>query len=214
MNYDLFHQKKPDQKLGDKAVLLGSWALAHSQLFMTQISKIQEVAPFRFLTTPGGYKMSAAMTCCGTFGWHSDQNGYRYTKTDPLTGQKWPKMPTAFGKLACDAAAQAGFNLFAPDACLINRYTRTARLSLHQDKDEKDLGAPIVSFSFGVAANFWFGGQTRSAHKTKWLLEHGDVVVWGGPSRLNYHGIEKLVGPHHPDLGDVRYNITFRHTGL
>ncbi len=157
--------------------------------------------------------MSVAMSNCGALGWTSDAGGYRYTTVDPATGRAWPAMPEALRELARRAAATAGFPGFEPDACLVNRYAPTARMTLHQDRNERDLGAPIVSVSLGLPAVFLFGGDTREARPTRVPLAHGDVVVWGGASRLRYHGILPLTAGHHPQIGPWRINLTFRRAG-
>ena len=162
------------------------------------------------MTVRGGHRMSVAMTNCGRLGWTSDENGYRYTATDPQTGRPWPDMPALFLRIAQTAAAQAGFQGFDPDACLINRYEPRAKMGSHQDKDEKDLNTPIVSLSLGLPATFLFGGPRRSDPVQRYRLESGDVVVWGGPARLNYHGIATLRDGEHPLTGNIRYNLTFR----
>jgi alkylated DNA repair protein (DNA oxidative demethylase) len=165
------------------------------------------------MTTPGGYRMSVAMTNCGSLGWVTDRSGYRYDSIDPESGKRWPAMPDAFLQLAIHAAREAGFPNFTPDACLVNRYEPGTKLSLHQDKDEKDFTQPIVSVSLGVPATFLFGG-TRRADKTERIaLRHGDVVVWGGPARLRYHGVGPLKDAVHPLLGNTRINLTFRKAG-
>jgi alkylated DNA repair protein (DNA oxidative demethylase) len=170
-------------------------------------------APFRHLVTPGGFRMSVAMTNAGPLGWVSDRRGYRYDPIDPDSGKPWPSMPSAFLQLAATAAAHAGFVGFVPDACLVNRYEAGARLSLHQDRDERDLGQPIVSVSLGIPAVFLFGGLQRSDRAQRVPLAHGDVVVWGGPARLRYHGVLALKPNHHESLGDCRINLTFRRAG-
>lgn len=157
--------------------------------------------------------MSVAMTNCGALGWVTDRTGYRYDGIDPESGKRWPPMPTAFLKLATSAAATAGFPNFLPDACLINRYEPGAKLSLHQDKNERDFNAPIVSVSLGIPAIFLFGGMERSDKTRRVQVTHGDVVVWGGPARLRYHGVLPLKDSHHPLLGQFRVNITFRKAG-
>jgi alkylated DNA repair protein (DNA oxidative demethylase) len=162
------------------------------------------------MVTPGGYRMSVAMTNCGTVGWIVDRSGYRYGDIDPESGRRWPRMPALFRELAAAAAAQAGFDGFLPDACLINRYEPGTKLSLHQDKDEKDLAAPVVSVSFGLPARFLFGGLKRSDPCVKIPLTHGDVAVWGGPARLAFHGVMPLEDGIHPTLGRQRINLTFR----
>src|SRR3989441_52300 len=169
-----------------------------------------EVAPFRHMVTPGGYRMSVAMTNCGAAGWVTDRTGYRYDSHDPQTGRPWPAMPDVFADLAAQAAARAGFDGFAPDACLINRYEPGARLSLHQDKNERDFSAPIVSVSLGLPAVFLLGGLRRADTPGRVPLVHGDVVVWGGPARLRYHGVLPLEAGHHLLMGGHRINLTFR----
>jgi alkylated DNA repair protein (DNA oxidative demethylase) len=162
------------------------------------------------MVTPGGFRMSVAMTNCGTYGWITDKKGYRYTSVDPLSNQPWPSMPQIFLDLANLAAAEAEFFNFVPDACLINCYEPGAKLSLHQDKDEKNLNEPVVSVSLGIPATFLFGGVHRSDKQQRIRLEHGDVVVWGGPSRLNYHGILPIKEAIHELVGRQRINLTFR----
>jgi alkylated DNA repair protein (DNA oxidative demethylase) len=174
------------------------------------IEAIGRSAPFRRMVTPGGRSMSVAMTNCGPAGWVSDGSGYRYSATDPLSGAAWPLMPPAFLQLARDAAAAAGFPRFEPDACLINRYVPGTRLSLHQDKDERDCAAPIVSVSLGLPATFLFGGARRADRPMRHLLEHGDVVVWGGASRRYFHGVARIEDGLHARLGRQRINLTFR----
>lgn len=176
------------------------------------LAGIEAGAPFRNFTTPGGRRMSVAMTNCGPLGWVSDPRGYRYQATDPETGRPWPAMPPEFRDLARRAAARLGHD-FDPDACLINRYLPGTRLSLHQDRDERDMTAPIVSVSLGLPATFQFGGPRRGDPVAKYRLDHGDVVVWGGPSRLNHHGILTLRPGDHPLLGACRINLTFRKAG-
>jgi len=154
--------------------------------------------------------MSVAMTSCGAAGWVTDRSGYRYDAFDPDTGRRWPPMPAAFLDLASSAATDAGFAAFEPDSCLINRYEPGARLSLHQDRNERDLGAPIVSVSLGLPAVFLFGAARRTDRPRRVPLESGDVAVWGGPSRLAFHGVAPLADGHHPLTGRHRINLTFR----
>lgn len=167
-------------------------------------------APFRHMVTPGGFTMSVAMTNCGKAGWVTDRSGYRYSATDPLSGRPWPALPRRFRELAVRAAAVAGFGDFAPDACLMNRYVPGARLSLHQDRNERDQTQPIVSVSLGISAVFRIGGLTRAASLQDVLLDDGDVVVFGGPARLAFHGVKKLAPADHPVLGATRINLTLR----
>ncbi|EOV9672384.1 DNA oxidative demethylase AlkB [Cronobacter turicensis] len=208
---DLFADAEPWQEpLADGAVVLRRFALAPAPALMADINAVAARSPFRHMVTPGGYTMSVAMTNCGEVGWSTNLRGYLYAQVDPQTGAPWPAMPDAFRAL-CDAAARAaGYPDFTPDACLINRYAPGAKLSLHQDKDEPDLRAPIVSVSLGLPAVFQFGGLKRNDPLKRLLLEHGDVVVWGGPSRLFYHGIQPLKPGQHPATGEYRYNLTFR----
>lgn len=154
--------------------------------------------------------MSVAMTNCGSVGWVTDRSGYRYDPVDPDSGQRWPAMPPLLRQLAEQAASEAGFAAFAPDACLINCYEPGAKMSLHQDRDERDVGAPIVSVSLGLPATFLFGGLKRSDKTQRYRLAHGDVVVWGGPARLAFHGVAPLADGEHARLGRRRINLTFR----
>ncbi|WP_024554067.1 DNA oxidative demethylase AlkB [Franconibacter helveticus 513] len=211
---DLFADQPPWQEpLDEGAVILRRFAFATASELLATIADVAAQSPFRQMVTPGGYTMSVAMTSCGSLGWTSSRSGYSYATRDPLTGKPWPDIPPAFRRL-CDAAAKAaGYDDFQPDACLINRYAPGAKLSLHQDKDEPNLRAPIVSVSLGLPAVFQWGGLKRSDPLKRLLLEHGDVVVWGGPSRLFYHGIQPLKPGDHPDAGPWRYNLTFRQAG-
>ncbi|MEQ6348969.1 DNA oxidative demethylase AlkB [Ralstonia pseudosolanacearum] len=214
---DLFadHAPADDRRiaLGEAAVVLRGFALAEAPALLAAIDDIARQAPFRHVVTPGGFEMSVALTNCGALGWTSDRRGYRYAARDPQTGQPWPPLPDCFLRLARDAAAAAGFPGFTPDACLINRYVPGARLSLHQDKDEQDYGAPIVSVSLGMPAMFLWGGHRRTDKTLRVPLFHGDVVVWGGPDRLRYHGVLPLKEAAHPLLGAQRINLTLRRAG-
>jgi alkylated DNA repair protein (DNA oxidative demethylase) len=200
-------------RLSSGAVLLHGYALPQEAEILAAIAQAAEAAPFRHMVTPGGFEMSVAMTNCGTLGWTSDRRGYRYSAVDPLSGQPWPAMPPALAQLAASAAEVAGFPDFRPDACLINRYAPGTRLSLHQDKDERDFSQPIVSVSLGLPATFIFGGLQRSDRARRLPLQHGDVAVWGGEDRLRYHGVLPLREGQHPALGNVRINLTFRKAG-
>ncbi|CAN5461310.1 DNA oxidative demethylase AlkB [soil metagenome] len=192
------------------AVLLRGFACDEAEALIQAAQQVIAAAPWRHLITPGGRTMSVGMSNCGALGWTSSRTGYRYDRADPLSGQPWPPMPACFADLAARAAAEMGFEGFAPDACLINRYEPGARLSLHQDRDESDLGAPIVSVSLGLPAVFLFGGLQRSDRPARLRLAHGDVAVWGGASRLAFHGIAPLADGDHPRLGRQRINLTFR----
>jgi alkylated DNA repair protein (DNA oxidative demethylase) len=196
--------------LAPGAFLLRAFALRDEQETLSALRRVLAEAPLRHMVTPGGYRMSVAMTNCGRAGWVTDRSGYRYDAIDPETGQPWPKMPEVFSRLASRAATEAGFSGFRPDACLVNRYEPGTRLSLHQDKDEKDFTQPIVSVSLGISATFLFGGERRSDKALRIILRHGDVVVWGGPARLRYHGVAPLKDSVHPLLGRERVNLTFR----
>lgn len=192
------------------AVLLHGFARGGDAALLQAIESVLSQAPLRHWQTPGGYTMSVAMSNCGPLGWVSSASGYRYAALDPLSGQPWPALPAGLLDLAQRAAAQAGYANFTPDACLINHYVPGAKLSLHQDKDEKDLRAPIVSLSLGLPAVFLFGTPSRKDRPQRWRLVHGDVVVWGGPSRLAYHGVTALADGEHALLGRRRLNLTFR----
>lgn len=210
--FDAVGNEPRDVQLAPGAMLLGGFARAFETPLIEAVRAIVERAPFRHLITPGGHRMSVAMTNCGTVGWVSDRTGYRYDAIDPDSGRPWPPMPPVFAQLARQAAARAGFADFRPEACLINRYEPGAKLSLHQDKDELDFNAPIVSVSLGLPATFLFGGMNRADKTVRYRLTHGDVVVWGGPSRLAYHGVMPLSDGEHPLLGRQRINLTFRKT--
>jgi len=216
MTFDLFKSEAAEparEIITDGAVVLRGFIGDHGRALLDAIDQIAAISPFRHMETPGGHAMSAAMTCCGEVGWITDRRGYRYEALDPVTGRPWPPMPELFLKLASEAAAEAGFNDFVPDACLINRYRPGAKMGLHQDRDEKDFGQPIVSVSLGLPIVFQFGGPRRSDRPVRVPLEHGDVVVWGGPVRRNYHGVLTLKAGDHPLTGAYRYNLTFRKAG-
>lgn len=191
-------------------MLLRAFALGVEDELLAELGPILRQAPFRHMRTPGGFRMSVAMTNCGAVGWVADPSGYAYSPIDPASGRPWPAMPVAFARLAGRAAERAGFPGFAPDACLINRYDPGSKLSLHQDRDERDFSAPIVSVSLGLPATFLFGGLTRKDPQRRLSLVHGDVVVWGGLARLAFHGVAPLKEGQHPRLGGHRVNLTFR----
>jgi DNA oxidative demethylase len=197
-------------RLGPQAVLLTAFAQAPAPDLLAALHDVCRDSPLRQMETPGGWKMSVAMTNCGAAGWVSDHSGYRYDAMDPQTGQAWPALPAVFTALATAAAAEAGFAGFVPDACLINQYRPGARLSLHQDRNERDFSAPIVSVSLGLPAIFLWGGHQRAQRTLRVPLMHGDVAVWGGVDRLRFHGVRFLAAGTHPLTGEFRYNLTFR----
>ena len=206
------------QQLGPRTQILPEIAMPVLPEILTGLADIAAAAPFRHMTTPGGFVMSVEMTNCGALGWVSDRTGYRYDATDPLSGRAWPAMPAHFFKLASQAAAEAGYKDFSPDGCLINRYQPGAKMSLHQDKNEQDFDQPIVSLSLGLPATFLFGGLNRADKAQRIELMHGDVLVWGGPDRLRYHGILPLkegqpLFSNEAELGGCRINLTFRRAG-
>jgi len=213
---DLFTSQQPSmQEIVKDAFLLQGFALGKDALMLADLSQVISAAPLRNMVTPGGFTMSVAMTNCGTLGWVTDRTGYRYTAHDPVSGKPWPAMPDSFITLAQQAAGEAGFDDFSPDACLINQYKVGTRMGLHQDKNELDFKQPIVSVSLGLPAVFQFGGFKRADTPIKIPLNHGDVVVWGGESRLRYHGVLPLKAgtKQVPALGEHRINLTFRKAG-
>lgn len=214
MTADLFaclpNVRASGEEMAEGAVLLRGFVGDSEAELITALREIVAAAPFRRMFTPGGHQMSVAMTNCGSAGWVTDRTGYRYDAEDPESGKPWPAMPPLFRELADRAADRAGFAGFAPDVCLINRYVPGAKMSLHQDKDELDFAAPIVSVSLGLPAIFMFGGLKRSDKPPRFRLEHGDVAVWGGPSRLFFHGVAPLAEGDHPMMGPQRLNLTFR----
>jgi alkylated DNA repair protein (DNA oxidative demethylase) len=219
MTIELF-AREPIEIIVPGAMLLHGFAGDDADALLQAVERIAAAAPFRQMETPGGFRMSVAMTNCGTAGWVTDRRGYRYTATDPVSGSPWPAMPELFRDLAARAAAAAGFADFAPDACLVNRYVPGARMSLHQDKNERDSTQPIVSISLGLPATFLFGGLKRSDRPKRLRLESGDVVVWGGPARMAFHGIDpvsiskelssKTPTASDPLTGPCRINLTLR----
>ena len=216
MTVDLFacltESRASREDMAEGAVLLRGFTACSEPGLLAALREIVAAAPFRRMFTPGGHQMSVAMTNCGSAGWTTDRTGYRYAADDPETGRPWPAMPPLFFDLARRAADCGGFADFSADVCLINRYVPGARLSLHQDKDELDFKAPIVSVSLGLPAIFLFGGLKRSDRTRRFRLEHGDVAVWGGPARLAFHGVAPLAEGEHLLLGRQRINLTFRKT--
>ncbi|WLH10569.1 DNA oxidative demethylase AlkB [Pseudomonas hefeiensis] len=215
---DLFADQTPTtpgltEQIGEQAFVLRGFALPWLERLLPALEAVLLAAPFRQMVTPGGFTMSVALSSCGALGWTTDRSGYRYTAHDPQTGLPWPDMPKVFRELAQAAARQAHFEHFEPDACLINRYLPGARMSLHQDKNERCLSAPIVSMSLGLPAVFQFGGFERSDKSLRVPLFHGDIVVWGGVDRMRFHGVLPLKEGQHPKLGVQRINLTFRTAG-
>lgn len=198
------------EAITEGAFLLRGFAAKEAATLFDEVKRIAAAALFRNMTTPGGWRMSVAMTNCGEAGWITDRRGYRYEGNDPATGQKWPAMPSIFSSLAKRAAAEAGWQEFEPDSCLINRYEPGSRLTLHQDRNERDFAQPIVSVSLGLPAVFLFGGAERSSRPRRLRLTSGDVVVWGGPARLYFHGVDPLADGSDPLTGRCRINLTFR----
>ena len=218
MSFDLFAEQDLQQparieKISEQAFVLRGFALPWVDTLLTALEQVLTQAPFRQMQTPGGYIMSARLSSCGDLGWTTDLAGYRYSALDPLTGARWPAMPDPFLKLAEAAAHAAGFDHFAPDACLINTYAPGAKMSLHQDKNERTYNAPIVSISHGLPAIFLFGGFERNDPTQRISLFHGDIVVWGGVDRLRFHGVLPIKPGHHSLLGEQRINITLRKAG-
>lgn len=209
---DLFAAQRRDTRtqLGSQACVLHGFALDAAGALLADVAAIEARAPFRHLVTPGGHVMQVAMTNSGTYGWCSDRRGYRYDRHDPQGGQPWPALSPAFLQLAADAAREAGFDGYVPDACLVNRYAPGTRLSLHQDRDEDDRIAPIVSVSLGLPATFLFGGFARADKTVRVPLQHGDVVVWGGEDRMRFHGVLPVKPGRHEVVGEQRINLTFR----
>ena len=216
--FDLFADNEPVQQaraeqIGEQSWVLRGFALPQVEQLLTGLDAILAAAPLRHMVTPGGFSMSVGTSSCGQLGWITDRSGYRYSSVDPLSGLPWPSMPAVFADLAHEAAERAGFTDFQADSCLINQYVPGAKMSLHQDKDEKGYAAPIVSLSLGLPAMFLFGGFERSDKTQRIPLLHGDMVVWGGVDRLRYHGVLPIKPGHHPLLGERRINITFRVAG-
>ncbi len=218
MTLDLFadtdlQQPERLEPIGAQSCVLRGFALPWVERLLPALAEVLVQAPFRQMVTPGGFTMSASLSSCGTLGWTSDRDGYRYTRVDPQSGRAWPEMPGVFRQLAVNAARAAGFEHFSPDACLINRYLPGAKMSLHQDRNERDLTAPVVSVSLGLPAIFLFGGDKRSDKTQRIPLFHGDIVVWGGGDRLRFHGVLPIKAGHHPQLGAERLNFTLRTAG-
>ncbi|WP_336354811.1 DNA oxidative demethylase AlkB [Pseudomonas granadensis] len=217
-NFDLFADHEPVQQaraeqIGEQSWVLRGFALSQIDRLLSELDTVLAAAPLRHMVTPGGFSMSVGTSSCGRLGWVTDRRGYRYSNVDPLSGLPWPALPAVFADLARAAAEQAGFADFAADSCLINQYVPGAKMSLHQDKDEKAYAAPIVSLSLGLPAMFLFGGFVRSDKCQRIPLLHGDMVIWGGVDRLRFHGVLPIKPGYHPRLGERRINLTFRVAG-
>jgi len=210
---DALQQPAGREQIGEQSYVLRGLALPWIERILPELRRVRAQSPFRQMVTPGGFTMSAALSSCGDLGWTTDTSGYRYSPVDPRSQQPWPQMPEVLRQLAVQAAAQAGFFDFAPDACLINRYVPGAKMSLHQDKNERRYSEPVVSISLGLPAIFLFGGHERSDKPRKVSLFHGDVVVWGGVDRLRFHGVMPIKDGVHPIMGPQRINLTFRTAG-
>ncbi|MCF5054772.1 DNA oxidative demethylase AlkB [Pseudomonas syringae] len=210
---DALQQPAGREQIGEQSYVLRGFALRWIERVLPELRHVLAQSPFRQMVTPGGFTMSAALSSCGDLGWTTDSTGYRYSPFDPRSQQPWPAMPVALRELAITAAAEAGFVDFLPDACLINRYIPGAKMSLHQDKNERRLSEPVVSVSLGLPAIFLFGGHERSAKAHRISLFHGDVVVWGGVDRLRFHGVMPIKDGTHPIMGPQRINLTFRTAG-
>lgn len=212
---DLFGGPEPGsrEQLDTSAWVLRGFAMACIPELLTELGGIEARSPFRHMVTASGLRLAVAVTSCGELGWTSDRHGYCYRADDPLSGKPWPTMPPRFAELAEAAARDAGFAGFKPDACLINRYRPGDRLSLHQDRNERDFSAPIVTVSLGMSAVFLWGGKARSDRAVRVQVHHGDVMVWGGVDRLRFHGVMPVVGSAHEVLGRQRISLTFRKAG-
>ncbi|KAF2407256.1 alkylated DNA repair protein (DNA oxidative demethylase) [Pseudomonas antarctica] len=210
---DALQQPGGREQIGEESYVLRGYALHWIERLLPELRRVLAQSPFRQMVTPGGFTMSAALSSCGELGWTTDSSGYRYSRFDPRSQQPWPTMPDALRELAVLAAQEAGFIDFAPDACLINRYVPGAKMSLHQDKNERRYSAPVVSVSLGLPAIFLFGGHERSHRTQRISLFHGDVVVWGGVDRLRFHGVMPIKEGVHPIMGSQRINLTFRTAG-
>jgi len=188
------------------AVLMRSLALPQDNEFFTAAEAIIAARPLHHTTTPSGLPMGVMVTDCGD----SRAFANRWDTANPERMRLWPPMPPLLRDFAIRCAVRSGFPQFRPDACHINRYQAGTKLGLHQDRHECDWTQPIVSLSFGLECIFLLGGLQRTDKPRRILLEHGDVIVWGGPSRMRFHGVQPLKPGHHPLTGPYRYNLTFR----
>ena len=175
---------------------------------LQDLRKVIAAAPlYRPRMPRSGKEFSVRMTNCGPLGWVSDVAGYRYQPTHPETGEPWPAIPDA---LIGAWRALSGL-AHDPEACLVNHYVEGTKLGLHQDRDEEELAAPVVSLSLGDSAIFRFGGATRKGPTRQLKLESGDAFVFGGPARLAFHGIDRVLSGTSTLLGEGgRFNLTMR----
>ncbi|MGB0494861.1 MAG: alpha-ketoglutarate-dependent dioxygenase AlkB [Kangiellaceae bacterium] len=206
---DLFSQNRPTkEEIYPDVFVLANFI--NTKPLLDKIKSLTKIAPFNKMMTPNGHNTNIPFTNCGEFGWTSDLSGYRYSRINPITKQSWPLMPKTFFTLAQDAAKNAGFENFTPDACLINQYSIGSKLGAHQDKNEKDFTQPIVSVSIGLPAVFQIFGNTRSGVEVSYHLQDGDVMVWGKSARLIYHGVKTISVDPLNSHSTHRFNITFR----
>jgi len=188
------------------ATLMRGLAQAQDGEFLEAMQGVLSAAPLHHATTPTGLPMGVMVSDCGT----PEAFRRRWDPANPAVRQMWPPMPRALLDFSLRCAVRAGFPLFRPDTCHVNRYQAGTKLGLHQDRHECDMSQPIVSVSFGLECVFLLGGLERTDSPKRILLEHGDVIVWGGPSRMRFHGVQPLKPGHHPLTGPYRYNLTFR----
>jgi alkylated DNA repair protein (DNA oxidative demethylase) len=181
---------------------------AQQEALVEELREILRVAPLFSLTMPrSGKPLSARMSNCGEVGWVSDISGYRYQANHPETGQAWPPMPESILAIWRDYSGHEA----APDACLINYYDAAAKMGAHQDRDEADFSAPILSVSLGDSCQFRYGGNSRGGPKEAIRLESGDILVFGGPARKMFHGVDKIFSGTSTLLSPPgRINLTLR----
>jgi alkylated DNA repair protein (DNA oxidative demethylase) len=189
-------------------LLPGFLDLERQEALIVVLREVVRQAPLFTPVMPGtGKPFTVRMTNCGPLGWMSDGRGYRYQPTHPLTGQPWPPMPDILTRAWAELADYPD----PPQACLVNYYGPAARMGLHQDRDEEDFAAPVISFSLGATCRFRIGGTMRTAPTRSFLLASGDVLVLAGASRLAFHGVDRIIGGTSmllPDGG--RINLTLR----
>jgi DNA oxidative demethylase len=211
LTMDLFFGQTAETiPLAPGAYYLPGFALPGMDTLWRCVQQQMAATPPQQMMTPMGYLMSVGTMSMGSWGWVSDAQGYRYSAINPSNNQPWPPLPAAILQLAADAAEKAGYPHFVPDSCLINVYTPGSKMGLHQDKNERDFSQPIISVSLGIPAIFLFGGAKRSDKPARILLQHGDVVVWGGASRRFYHGVAAIKPHAHSLTGNLRINLTLR----